>query len=159
MHESSAESVEDHVVLDIEVDRSVDVEMFLLENLIELLSLLHSSGETIENSAILAFRFLKVVLDHTDNDIIGDETTLVHDALRFSAEFSSVTDLTAEHISCSERAQAVFALETRGMSTFTSTGDTNENDSFRFFHSLALEASVEFVDKRLVGDLENIHIS
>ena len=72
MHESSTEPVEDHIILDIKEDGSVDAEMFFLENLIELLSLLNSSWETIENCSILAFRFLKVVLDHTDNDIIGD---------------------------------------------------------------------------------------
>ena len=72
MHKSATESVEDHVVLDIKVDSSVDAEMLLFENLIELLSLLNSSGETIENCSVLAFGLLKVVLDHADNDIIRD---------------------------------------------------------------------------------------
>jgi len=72
MHESSTKSVEDHIVLDIKVDSSVDAEVLFFENLIELLSLLNSSGETIEDCSIFAFRFLKVVLDHADHDIIGD---------------------------------------------------------------------------------------
>jgi hypothetical protein len=62
-------------------------------------------GETGKYTPALALRIVvKLLLDHADNDVIADETALVHDLLGFSAERSLLGDLRSEHVTSSLQA-------------------------------------------------------
>lgn len=46
---------------------------------------------------------LELVLDHADDNVVGDESALVHDLLGLATELSLLCDLGAEHVSGSLR--------------------------------------------------------
>lgn len=57
-------------------------------------------GNAEAGSPVLALGVvLQLALDHVDHDLVGDETTLVHDLLGLLAEVGLLSDLRTEHVS------------------------------------------------------------
>lgn len=60
---------------------------------------------------------LQLVLDHTDHDLIRDQSTGIHDLLGLLAELGLLADLVSEHVTGSQVADAVLLLQVGGLST------------------------------------------
>jgi hypothetical protein len=65
---------------------------------------------------------LQLVLDHTDHDLVRDQTTSVHDLLGFLTQLCLGSDLRSKHVPGSEVADAVLLLEVGGLGSLTCQG-------------------------------------
>lgn len=134
--QTTSDTRDEERVLDLELDGMVELLRLGVQHVVELLSLGCGSGEAVEdearqralqlsqdktvyhnlkrnakNSPASALVVgLKLVLDHTDHDLIRDESTGVHDLLCLLAELCTLSDLLTEHVAGSQVADLVVEL-------------------------------------------------
>lgn len=116
----------------------------------------------------------QVVLDHVDDDFIGNEATLLHDALSLFAQLSARSDFVSEHVTSRQLAQTESVLQFVRVGTLTSTRSTYNGFAFKVMKQFgqpkldkgvftdqdkslgvlggaALESAVELIDESVVG--------
>jgi hypothetical protein len=74
---------------------------------------------------------LKLTLDHTDDDLVRNESSSVHDLLGLLAELSTLLDLVAEHVTGSEVADVVLLLDGGGLSTLACEDELGQYGDLR----------------------------
>ncbi|GAO51897.1 hypothetical protein G7K_5985-t1 [Saitoella complicata NRRL Y-17804] len=107
-------------VIDLQLDRVIQLLLPLLEHGVQLVGLGDSTGETVEDEAELAFGVGgELGLDHADHDVVGDEASGVHDLLGLDTEGSLLGDLGAEHVTGSQVTDVELVLDSRGLGSLT----------------------------------------
>lgn len=100
MDEATGDAGDEEGVDDLELNGVLEWCLAGGEHLVEGLGLDDGSWEAVEYEAALALLVVfKLVLDHANDDVVGDQSTLVHDLLGLLAELSALCDLGAEHVS------------------------------------------------------------
>lgn len=54
---------------------------------------------------------LELILDHANDNVVGNESTLVHDLLGLATELSLLCNLGAEHVTCGLGDQLVIVFD------------------------------------------------
>ena len=80
------------IVIDLELNSLVNDCLLLLEHAIELLSLDSGSWETVKEHSALTLGLLRGILNQTNNELIGNEFTTVHNLLSLLAELCALSN-------------------------------------------------------------------
>lgn len=115
----TSDTVDEDLILDVEVNDLVERGSLGGKHLIELLGLLDGTRESVEDESLLTLGLSEVLLDDTDNDLIAHETTSIHDLLGLLAHLRSSLDSGTEHVSGGEVAKAVLLLEGRSVGSLS----------------------------------------
>ena len=111
MDATTLDSISEHVLVNSKLENTVDVHLLAGEHLVEFLSLCHSPGEAIKKDASLAFGIAEVVLNETDDEVVGDEVTTLHDSVGFLAELGASSNSITEHVTSSQMADTKIILD------------------------------------------------
>jgi hypothetical protein len=116
------------VIIDLEFNSLVDGCVLGLKHAFEFLSLDIGSGETIKEHSALALGLLGGILNETNNYLIGNKFTAVHNFLSLLAKLSALRNSVSQHISGSEVAETQLISDARGLSTLSGSWGSNEHD-------------------------------
>jgi hypothetical protein len=147
--QSAGDSGHQQIVGDLELHGLFEGLLLLREHFVELLSLGDGSGEAVQNEAVLA---LGVVLqlgpDHVHHNVVGNQTSGVHDLLGLHSKRSLLLDLGSQHVARRQMARAVLLHQVGGLGALAGAGGTNQNHSDGLGHlggNLGLGRSLELV--------------
>ena len=95
MDPATLNSLNEHLLVNLEINDTIDVHSFGREHLVKLLSLCDSTGEAIKENTSLTLGIAQVIADETDDELVGDEFAALHNSVsllsKVSASFDSVT--------------------------------------------------------------------
>lgn len=121
MNQAAGDAGNEEGVVNLQLDGMLELALALLEHGIQALGLGDGAGEAVEDEAVgkgsqqtrkaslgtsngrslpaLAFLIVvKLLLDHADDNLVADETTLVHNLLGLATKGSLLGDLGAKHV-------------------------------------------------------------
>ena len=157
MDATSLDSLSEHVLVHVELENAVDIHVLALEHRVELLGLSHSSGEAVEKDASLALGLAQVVLDKTNDEVVGDELAALHDAISLFAELGASSYCVTEHVASCEMADAEVVSDLGALGSLTGAGGSDHDH----IHGRALGALVPALDlgeKVLKANAAKIHL-
>mmetsp|Transcript_9076 Transcript_9076/g.7995 ORF Transcript_9076/g.7995 Transcript_9076/m.7995 type:complete len:233 (-) Transcript_9076:134-832(-) len=129
MDSSSTQSINEDLLLDIEIEDGVNFLIPFFEHFVQLLGLVHSSWETIENDSLLTFGGLNFCLDNINDQVIRDQISLLHNGLGLNTQSCTISDLLSEQITSGNMATAEFVFQFCGLGTLSGTWRTEQDDS------------------------------
>lgn len=107
------------------LDNMVDVDLGIDHGL----RLWKRPRETVEQETVFAIGFANSFLDQTDDYVIRDELSGVHDPLRSHSKRGLCRDGGTQHLAGGNLRDAVFAANVRRLRAFAGTGRSQENES------------------------------
>jgi hypothetical protein len=96
--QATGDSFHQQLVVDVQVDHSVDANVLFLQQTIQNLCLVNSAGETIQNKSLGTCWATNSLCNNTSNNIIAHKLARVHNRLGLLAHFSSVLYRFTKHI-------------------------------------------------------------
>ena len=146
------------VIIDLEFNSLVDGSVLGLKHAFEFLSLDIGSGETVKEHSALALGLLGSILNETNNYLIGDKLTAVHNCLSLLAKLGALRNSVSQHISGGEVAETQLISDARSLSTLSGSWGSNEHDVLlgfvlADFSSLKLSKEVLKLEVSKVGHL------
>ena len=115
-------------LIDFELKHFVDVHLLRGEHLIKLFGLGYGPREAVKKDATFALGVAQVVLDQSDDELVGDELATLHDSVSLLAKLSSSSDGITEHVSCRQVANAEVVFDFGALGTLARTGWSNHNN-------------------------------
>ena len=112
-HAPPADAGDEPLVGDLDVDDPIDV-----GDLLQSLRLGDGPGKSVEEEAFLTVGRCDAVLHHADDDLIGDQLSLVHVGLGLAAQGSALADLGPQHVSGGDMRDAVPCGDPLGLGAF-----------------------------------------
>ena len=155
VNSTSNNSISEGFLINLKVEDLVDSLVAGCHHLVEGGGLSSSSGESIEHESTFAHGLGNVVVDKSNNEIIGYKLSGLHDSVSLLSKRSVSLDSGSEHISGSEMADAEFVLNHGSLSSLTSTGGTDE-DQVKLGLLGALESSLDFSKEVFCGKVLHI---
>lgn len=151
--EAAGNAGDEQGVVDLQLDSVLKLLVARLEHSIESLSLGDCTGEAVEDEASLALLVvLQLLLNHANDDVIADETTLVHDLLGFPTERSLLGDLGSQHVTSGQMTAVELLLDLGSLGALASTWGADEDHANLLGGELAGAASravLKSLDSRL----------
>ena len=141
-----------YLIGDIELKGGVKLLVTTGKHLIKGLGLVESAGEAVEDEALLARGTLEGLLDHADNDIVGNEASGVHDAPDLKTHRSLVLDGIAKDVARRKVADALLLLDDRSLGPLTAARRADEDDT-SIGHLRALDTALNLVHELLIGNV------
>ncbi len=142
MDAATLDSLGKHALVHVEFENAVNVHFLVLEHSVELLSLSDSAREAVEEDASLTLRVAQVVLDETNNEIVGDKLTTLHDTVSLLSKLGASSNSVTEHVAGSEMADAKIVLDFGALGSLSGAGGSNHDH----VHSGAFGALVAALD-------------
>jgi len=124
---SSSDALLKDGIWDLELDDLCDAGTFLREHLVEGLSLGKSSGESIKNKSVLAIVFLDAVTNNSNNNLVADKSTGVHNGLGLLSNLSSSGNGSTEHITGGEGWNTQKVLDFGSVGSLSGSRRSTEN--------------------------------
>src|SRR6516164_838677 len=100
----------------------------LRQHRVKCFRLRHIAWKAVENEALATIRLDDAVVDHLDNDVIGDELSGIHDGFDTPSELGVRVGRRAQHVSGGELHAAVSLLDPFCLSTLSLTRRSEQND-------------------------------
>ena len=94
-------------------------------------SLRNGARKTVEQETVGAIGLADAFLDQVDDQVIGNQTTAVHDALGDQAQFGAGLDRGTQHVAGGDLRDTEFFGDELSLSTFTGPGSSQQNDAHR----------------------------
>lgn len=94
-----------------------------------LLSLLNSAREAVQDETVLALGAVKVLLDHTDHNLVRDQLTAVHDFLGGLSKRGARSDSRAQKVSGGQMAHTIGLHQVRRLRSLTRSRGSQQNDA------------------------------
>ena len=126
---ATSHALHEKLVVDVQVDDLVDADVLLLEQTVQDLGLVDSSGETVQDKALVALRALDSVGNNTSNNLITHELASIHKRLSLEADLGAVLDGISEHVTSGQVAQAVLLLNSGSLGSLASTRRAEKDSS------------------------------
>ena len=146
------------VIIDLEFNCLVDGSVLGLKHAFEFLSLDIGPRETVKEHSALALGLLGGILNETNDDLIRNELTAVHNFLSLLAKLGALRNSVSQHISGGEVAETQLISDARSLSTLSGSWGSNEHDVLlgfvlADFSSLKLSKEVLKLEVSKVGHL------
>jgi len=122
-------ALHEKLVVDVQVDDLVNADVLLLQQAVQDLCLVDSSGETVQDKALVALRALDGIGNNASNNLITNQLAGIHERLSLQADLSAVLDGISEHVAGGQVAQAVLLLDSGSLGSLSSTGRTEKDSS------------------------------
>lgn len=127
--QATSDTLDQEIIVDAQVDHLVNGNTLLGQHGVQKLGLCHSSGETIQDETLLALRVPDGLSDDASDDIITNQLASIHDGLGLLAHLRAILHSLSQHITSGQVAQAVLILDSRSLSSLTSTRRAKEDCS------------------------------
>ncbi|GMT32250.1 hypothetical protein PFISCL1PPCAC_23547, partial [Pristionchus fissidentatus] len=151
MEESSSNSPNEKLVVNLELDHRVKRRLSLVEKSVQLLSLDGRPGESIEDESLCTSRLVKICLDHLTYDLISDELSLAHNRLDSLAELRSGCHLSTQHLTSGKMARLVLLTDNGCLGALSRSGRTDQNCSDSARNGLGNSSTPLFGDNGSLG--------
>ena len=92
-------------------------------------SLRNRTGEAVEEGAVHGVGLREAVLDETDDDVVGDELTLVHHGLGSQTERGARLDGGTKHVARGDLGNTELFADELGLRALAGTGRPNQNQT------------------------------
>lgn len=154
---STLDSLNEDLVINFEFNDLVDLAAGLAEHLVELLSLYHSSRESIQKHALLAFWLVHGSLDKAQNDFVADKFTLSEDVLHLEAHGGAARNIVTDKVAGCSVANTKLVLDDGALGALTSSR-WSDHDDVHVWNSHALGSSLDFGEQVVKLHVSQIHI-
>ena len=128
MDTATLNTLYEDVIINLEFNSLVDGRVLGLKHAFELLSLDIGSGETVKEHSAITLGLLGGILNETNDDLIGNKLTSVHNFLSLLAKLCALRNSVSQHISSGEVAETQLISDTRSLSTLSGSWGSNEHD-------------------------------
>ena len=95
---------------------------------VKSLGLRNGTGETVQNEAVLAGIACQLLLDETDDDLVGNQLTGIHVAFGLEAQLGAFLDGGAESVTGGNGGNAVLCADVGCLGTLTGPGSAQKNE-------------------------------
>ena len=153
MDTATLNTLDEDVIINFEFDSLVDGSVLGLKHALEFLSLDIGSGETVKEHSALAFGLLGGIINETNDYLIGNKLTAVHNFLSLLAKFGALRNSVSQHISSGEVAETQLISDARSLSTLSGSWGSNEHDVLLRF------ALADFSSLNLSKDILKLEVS
>ena len=125
---SSLDSLNEYIVINLELNNLVDFLSGRFEHGIELLGLDGGSWETVEEHASLALWLIHLLLEKVDDKFVTHEISPSHDILGLLSKLSSFGNSISKEISSGQMADAKLILDNWSLSSLSGTWWAHHDD-------------------------------
>ncbi|MNV26119.1 hypothetical protein D3C71_1172330 [compost metagenome] len=127
MNATTGDTLNDFFVIDGDFDHVVQLDASSHQGF----SLRNGARETVEQETVGAVGLSDTVLDQCDDQVVGDQTASIHDALGLDAQLGAGLDRSTQHVAGGDLRNAEFLGDELSLSTFTGPGSSQQNDAHR----------------------------
>src|SRR3984893_448088 len=110
--EASGKAIDQHGLIDLELDHVVESETTARQHFIERLRLRERPRKAVENKAVAGIRLADAVGDHVYDDAVGNELARIHDALDAEPQLAAGSGRRPQHVPGGKLGNAVGLLDT-----------------------------------------------
>ena len=126
---AAEQALDDLLVVDLELHDRVELEALVLQDLAERTGLRRVAREPVEDEALLGVRVTEAVTHHADGDLVGDQVTRVHVALRLETELGLLLQVLPEEVAGRDVRDVQPLGHPLRLGSLARTRRTNQNES------------------------------
>jgi hypothetical protein len=122
-------TINEDVIINFEFNSLVDGCVLGVKHAFKFIRLDIGSGETVKEHTALAFGLLGGIINETNDYLIGNKLTAVHNFLSLLSKLGAFSNSITEHVTCGQVADAKIVLDGRALSSLAGAWGSKQDET------------------------------